>query len=319
MDECTRLCRLGTGDSWRDHPGSHPKPLLQGYASVAQAGSLGCTDTQSRSGRAGKCGWGLGIPELERARQALQGYLPTQVLHIGHRSVVLSAEGPKSCPVILKVIRDAHPEPIRKAISEHGRLMAVKSPYLVECLELVEGHGILVLERVESLILGSPACRLRAAADVCRGLADLHGLSDPLFHLDIKPANLGHRLSGENPQHVLLDLGGAKRRSVLLAAGELEPLETGKQLPHRPPEVNDRVPSLVGPASDLYSVGYLLKPVVRAWNHPVLVELVESLSYYDSRQRPTSASLVADLLDGLIAESAGSLPTHSPCSLERNR
>lgn len=187
-------------------------------------------------------------------------------------------------------------------MSEFGRLNAAQSRYVIECLGLLDTAGVLVLELLAPPGLNTPASRIQAAIEVCHGLSSVHSLPDPLFHLDIKPANLGRRIVGEGARYVMFDFGGAKHSSQLRSARRFEPLAPGKQLRHRAPEVNDRVPSRVGPWSDLYSVGVLLQPALENAPHPDLAGLVAKLVHSDIRRRPASASEVAEVLEKLARE-----------------
>lgn len=238
----------------------------------------------------------LGIPELLCAASALQRYRPVDLLHEGGRSYILAVTDPEGNDLALKIIRDSVSNPMRKARNEFSRLRAVDSAHVVRAHELIQKHAILVVERLTPLHDPSPVEAIRMAADCCRGLAALHALKDPLYHLDVKIENICKR----DDEWVLVDLGGAKSYSTLQRASTLEPLAPGKPLPHRPPEVNNRVPSQVGSWSDLYGIGYLLKRFTFGLSHPQLGRLTEALTDPQPHRRPKHAKEIAITLDSFI-------------------
>ncbi len=258
--------------------------------------------TKGRGSRARASRLWLGIQELEETFAEVRGYRPLRQVHSGSRSAVLAAQASDGRQVALKVVRRSHPDRRRKSASEFGRLNAAQSRYVIECLELIESAGVLVLELLEPPRLYSAESRIQAAIEICRALSNLHELPDPLFHLDVKPANIGRRIVGDDSRYVIFDFGGAKFSSQLRSAQQLEPLGPGKQLMHRAPEVNGRIPSRVGPWSDLYSVGILLQPALKKTQNPDLDALVAKLLHDDFRRRPDSASEVAQLLEDLWRE-----------------
>src|SRR6202171_4416506 len=216
---------------------------------------------------------GLAHPEpppspLEQVEVA--GYKLMHELGQGRFSTSWLAEDPQGRAAVLKLLRRYAPDPnsVQRFLAEAQRLALAPEldhphiarlysagVHLVSALVLIyQSGGELTLAdelRARGRVLAPRA--LEFCAQICEALASMH--RGGIFHLDLKPANVGlTRLQDGTEQAVLLDAGTAHLlgKAGLRYAGVL-PLSSAAYMS---PEEAAGEP--VDGRSDLYSVGVLL-------------------------------------------------------------
>jgi serine/threonine-protein kinase len=198
------------------------------------------------------------------------GYKLKHELGQGRFSTSWLAEDPQGRAAVLKLLRRYAPDPnsVQRFLAEAQRLalapeldhpniarLSTAGVHLVSALVLIyQSGGELTLAdelRARGRVMAPRA--LEFCAQICEGLASMH--RGGIFHLDLKPANVGlTRLKDGTEQAVLLDAGTAHLlgKVGLRYAGAL-PLSSAAYMS---PEEAAGKP--VDGRSDLYSVGVLL-------------------------------------------------------------
>jgi serine/threonine-protein kinase len=209
-------------------------------------------------------------PDSPLQQLDVAGYKLVRELGQGRFATSWLAEDPQGHSAVLKLLRRYAPDPnsVQRFLAEAQRLglapeldhpniarLSTAGVHLVSALVLVYqsgGEETLADElRARGRVLAPRALEL--CAQISEALASMH--SGGIFHLDLKPANVGlRRLQGGAEQAVLLDAGTAHLlgKAGLRYAGVL-PLSSAAYMS---PEEAAGKP--VDGRSDLYSVGVLL-------------------------------------------------------------
>ena len=290
---------------------------------------------------------GLAHPEpsspLQQAEVA--GFKLLHELGAGRFSHSWLGEDARSHAVVVKLLRRYAPDPdaVHKFLAEAERLATAAEldhphlarplsagVHLVQAFFLVyQGGGELTLaDELRQRGRVVPARALELCAQICEGLAALHGAG--VLHLDLKPANVGlTRLSDGTEQAILLD-GVTAHLVSSSGLRDTAPLPLSTAAYTAPERAEGRG---ADQRTDLYAVGVLLfqlvsgrlpvrgatsEELLRAHRehatlrlqdigrrvHPELEELIARLLALDPKQRPESAGEAALMMRSLAALAA---------------
>ena len=290
---------------------------------------------------------GLAHPEpsspLQQAEVA--GFRLLHELGAGRFSHSWLGEDARSHAVVVKLLRRYAPDPdaVHKFLAEAERLATTDEldhphlarplsagVHLVQAFFLVyQGGGELTLaDELRQRGRVVPARALELCAQICEGLAALHGAG--VLHLDLKPANVGlTRLSDGTEQAIVLD-GVTAHLVSSSGLRDTAPLPLSTAAYTAPERAEGRG---ADQRTDLYAVGVLLfqlvsgrLPVTGATSdellrahrehatlrlqdigrrvHPELEDLIARLLARDPAQRPESAGEAALMMRSLAALAA---------------
>lgn len=187
-------------------------------------------------------------------------YTLLAVLGRGAAGTTWLADGPSGEVAIKEVsLRGATPEVVDRLRREGDVLRTLSHPGIPRCDEvLVAGRGRhralwIVQERVRGVTLAEEARGRRyteaevvaIAAEVLDILAYLHGLSPPVLHRDVKPANL---MRGEDGRLRLIDFGSVRDALEGTLGGSTITGTFGYMAP-------EQFGGHASPATDLYGLG----------------------------------------------------------------
>ena len=223
----------------------------------------------------------MDIPQIVAGRFRIERVIGRGGMGTVYRASQLGLER----TVAIKVLKQefaADPAVAERFMREARTMAKLKHPraaMIFDAGRLADGRPFLVMEYVEGVTLSetleregrlTPARAVRIASEICDVLADAHGLG--IVHRDLKPSNIMLNERGV----CVLDFGIAK---VLANSTEVTrthaTTESGLIIGtprYMSPE--QCVGQLVGPASDLYSVGVLVYEMLAG--HPPFVDQLSS-------------------------------------------